>query len=109
MITVICPVYNEAAYISSVLDFFSKSLPEDKELILIDGNSADTTCSIIQQYQVTHPNIHLLHNPDRYVPFALNKAITAAKGDIIVRLDAHTDYALDYFERIVEAFEKNRS
>ena len=37
-----------------------------------------------------YPNIHLLHNPDRYVPYALNKAISAAKGEIIVRLDAHT-------------------
>ena len=80
MITVICPVYNEAAYISSVLDFFSKSLPAEKGAIIIDGNSSDNTCSIIEQYQLSHPNIHLLHNPDRYVPFALNKAIMAAKG-----------------------------
>jgi len=41
-----------------------------------------------------------LDNPKRIVPYALNKAIEAAKGDIIIRLDAHTDYAPDYFEKI---------
>lgn len=106
MISVICPVYNEAAYIESVLDFFIKAMPQNKELILVDGNSSDNTCDLINQYRTSHPNIHLLHNPDRYVPFALNKAITAAKGDIIVRLDAHTDYSLDYFQKIQETFDK---
>ena len=106
MISVICPVYNEAAYIVSVLDFFIKALPQNKELILVDGNSSDNTCDLINQYRTSHPNIHLLHNPDRYVPFALNKAITAAKGDIIVRLDAHTDYSSDYFQKIQETFDK---
>ena len=106
MISVICPVYNEAAYIVSVLDFFIKALPQNKELILVDGNSSDNTCDLINQYRTSHPNIHLFHNPDRYVPFALNKAITAAKGDIILRLDAHTDYSPDYFQKIQETFDK---
>jgi len=106
MITVICPVFNEAAYINSVLSFFTKAMPADKELILIDGNSTDATCALIKKYQEQHDNVHLLHNPDRYVPFALNKAIAVAKGDIIVRLDAHTDYNIHYFEKILETFKK---
>ncbi|MCW3106556.1 MAG: hypothetical protein JWQ09_1062 [Segetibacter sp.] len=109
MITVICPVYNEAAYIRSVLDFYVKALPAEKELILIDGSSSDATCAIIEEYRLLHNDIHLLHNPDRYVPFALNKAISAAKGDIIVRLDAHTNYDIHYFERIIETFEKTNA
>jgi GT2 family glycosyltransferase len=53
---------------------------------------------------VQHANIYLLNNPERIVPYALNKAIEAAKGDIIIRLDAHTDYSADYFVKIVETF-----
>lgn len=104
MITVICPVYNEAAYIRSLLDFFVAAKPADKELILIDGDSADDTRAIIEEYVVYHSNIRLLNNPERYVPYALNKAILAANGDIIVRLDAHTNYDVHYFEKIVETF-----
>ena len=106
MITAICPVYNEAAYINDLLEFFVKALPLEKELILVDGNSSDNTCSIIKEFQTRHKNIFLVDNPNRYVPYALNKAILAAKGDKIVRLDAHTRYSPDYFEKVVEAFNK---
>lgn len=104
MITVVCPVYNESKYIRNVLDFCIKAMPGEKEMIFIDGASVDDTTDIIKQYTTLHPNITLLHNERRIVPFALNKAITAAKGDIIIRLDAHTDYSPDYFEKIIETF-----
>ena len=104
MITIVCPVYNESKYIRNVLDFCIGAMPGEKELIFIDGASADDTPAIIQEYIAHYPNITLLHNERRIVPFALNKAITAAKGDIIVRLDAHTDYSPDYFEKIIETF-----
>ena len=106
MISVICPVYNESAYIKKLLDFYTTALPAHKELILVDGNSTDDTCIIIKQYMQQHADIHLLNNPHRIVPYALNKAIEAAKGDIIIRLDAHTDYSSDYFEKILETFAK---
>lgn len=104
MITVVCPVYNESKYIRNVLDFCINALPAEKEIIFIDGISTDDTGSIIQQYADKYPNVKLLNNEKRIVPFALNKAIQQAKGDIIVRLDAHTDYAPDYFEKIIETF-----
>ena len=34
-------------------------------------------------------------------PVALNRGIRAAKGDIIVRLDAHSKYPSDYFSVLV--------
>src|SRR5262249_21289065 len=32
----------------------------------------------------------------------LNRAVRAAKGDIIIRMDVHTEYAPDYVKRCVE-------
>ncbi len=104
MISVICPIYNESAYIKKLLDFYIDALPAEKELLLVDGNSKDDTCTIIKQYMAQHAGIYLLNNPQRIVPYALNKAIEAAKGDIIIRLDAHTDYSTDYFEKVLEVF-----
>jgi succinoglycan biosynthesis protein ExoA len=106
VITVICPVFNEEAYIRQVLDFFIGAQPENKELILIDGGSSDKTVAIIQDYQSRYPGIKLLYNPDKYVPFALNKAITSSHGDPVIRLDAHTVYSTDYFEAILRVFAK---
>ncbi len=105
-VTVICPVYNESKFIVNVLEFCVNAMPLDKEIFFVDGSSSDNTCELINQYAAKHSNIKLLHNPDRYVPYALNKAIRQATGDIVVRLDAHTLYANDYFEKIIEVFGK---
>jgi succinoglycan biosynthesis protein ExoA len=109
MISVICPCLNEKNYIRLLLDFFVNSSPQEKELILVDGGSDDGSIPIIENYLQKHPNISLLHNPRKYVPYALNMAIARAKGDIIVRLDAHTEYASDYFTQIIDCFENTRA
>jgi succinoglycan biosynthesis protein ExoA len=106
MITVICPVYNEEAYIGQVLRFYRDAAPADKELFVIDGGSSDRTCAIVLEWAAKDPNIHLIHNPDRYVPHALNLAIEASSGDPVIRLDAHTEYDADYFEAILNCFNR---
>ena len=104
-LSVICPCFNEEEYIEELLKFFISAKPAEKELLLVDGGSFDKTKSIIKSYQEKHQNIHLLNNPEKIVPYALNKAIPLCKADKIVRLDAHTKYAPDYFEKILETFE----
>ncbi|MEJ2507749.1 MAG: glycosyltransferase [Ignavibacteriaceae bacterium] len=83
---------------------FLNAKPGDKELLIVDGGSTDETCEIINGWTSKHNNIKLVENPDKYVPFALNKAIKMSSGDPIVRLDAHTEFAEDYFEKIIETF-----
>lgn len=106
LISVICPTLNEAQHIEKLLQFFVAAKPEDKELFIIDGNSQDRTRSIVQQWQQQYPNIHLLVNEKKYVPYALNIAIPQCKGQYIVRLDAHTEYEADYFEQVIATFNK---
>lgn len=103
-LSVVCPTFNEAAHIESLLAFFVAAEPTEKELWVIDGGSTDQTCALVTDWAAQHPNIHLLHNPNQTVPYALNLGIQAAQGDPIVRLDAHTRYAPDYFEAILRTF-----
>ena len=106
MLTVLCPTFNEENYIENVLRFFVESLPSDKELFIIDGGSTDGTIEIVKQWEKKNATIHLLHNPHKYVPQALNIGLRASTGKLIVRLDAHTVYSKNYFEKIIETFDK---
>jgi glycosyltransferase involved in cell wall biosynthesis len=105
VISIICPVYNEEHYLDKVLRFVTTASPSNKEIIFIDGMSKDRTVEILKKWQTSNPEIRIISNPQRTVPFALNLAIPVCTGQYIVRLDAHTDYAEDYFEQILKTFD----
>lgn len=109
MISVVCPVYNEEKYIGKVLEFFTTAAPSEKELFIVDGGSTDRTRDIVNEWSSRFPGIHLLDNPSKFVPFALNQAIPRCQGDIIVRLDAHTEYEADYFTSILDVFKQTNA
>lgn len=105
-LSVICPVRNEEEYIETVLAHFVRTEPRGKELFVVDGRSTDRTKEVVSKWIETNPNIYLLDNPEQYVPFALNKAIVQCHGRYLVRIDAHTEYADDYYSSILRVFAK---
>lgn len=108
MISVIVPLYNEEKYIAGCIDSILKQdFPKDDlEILLVDGMSTDKTRSIVNSYIEKYTFIHLLDNPNKIVPFAMNIGIKAAKGDIIIRLDGHASYPENYFSELVKWHEK---
>lgn len=103
MISVICPIYNEEKYIGKCIDsILRQDYPkEDMEVLLVDGMSIDRTREIALSYSKEYPFIHLYDNPNKIVPYAMNIGIQAAKGDIVIRLDAHAIYPDNYFSELV--------
>ena len=102
-VSIICPVYNEENYISACIEsILEQDFPKGKmEFLLIDGMSTDKTRNIIQHYAENNLFIKLLDNPDKIAPIALNMGIKAAKGNIIVRIDAHSSYPKNYISTLV--------
>ena len=64
---------------------------KDIEYIIIDGNSKDKTKSIIQKYK--SKLAHYISEPDLGIYDAMNKGITASKGDLIAILNSDDVYA----------------
>lgn len=77
------------------------------EVIIADGASEDDTRRVLLEAKKKNPELPLrvIDNPERIVSTGLNAAIRASRGEIILRMDAHTEYASDYVKRCVEALE----
>ncbi len=107
-VSVIIPAYNEQNYIQQAIEsLLANDYPrENLEIIVIDGNSTDQTAQIVKNLQKKHPNIKLLHNPGRITPISLNMGIRAAKGQIIIRADAHALYPENYISTLVTWLER---
>jgi succinoglycan biosynthesis protein ExoA len=104
MVSIISACRNEAAHIRDFLDsVIAQEVPDGGlEAIVADGLSDDGTASIVAGYAAAYPGrIRLVRNPGRFVSSGLNAAIREAKGEIIVRMDAHTIYAPDYVSTCV--------
>ena len=104
MLSVIVPIYQEEKYISKCIDsMLSQDYPKDDlEIILVDGMSKDRTREIVATYTAKYPFIRMIDNPERIAPCAMNHGIKEAKGDVIMRLDAHVYYPKNYFSLLVE-------
>jgi len=109
-VSLIVPCYNEQASIGLLLDAIRRqTCGLDKiEVIIADGMSTDGTREAIRDYASQHPelSIRLIENPKRIIPAALNTAIEAAEGNVIIRLDAHSAPKPDYVERCLTVLEE---
>src|SRR6266702_3845238 len=107
LISVVLPCRNEAGRIEAcIASILAQSPPEGgMEIIAADGMSTDGTRGYLDQMALRHPQLRVLSNPGRIVSTGLNAAIKAARGEIIVRMDAHTTYAPDYVRQCVDVLE----
>jgi succinoglycan biosynthesis protein ExoA len=108
-VSIIVPCYNEETTIGLLLSAIAKqTYPISSiEVIIADGLSSDRTRSVIAGYRQENPNLQvaIIDNPKRTIPAALNTAISIAKGNMIIRVDAHSVPKSDYVERCVQALE----
>jgi succinoglycan biosynthesis protein ExoA len=109
-VSVIVPCYNEQNTILLLLEaVYAQTFPRSQmEVVIADGLSKDGTRLQIADFQSSHPDLSLriVDNPGRTIPSALNRAIQAAQGEMIVRLDAHSVPQPDYVARCVTALEQ---
>lgn len=99
--------YNEERALPSLLeDVKRQSYPHsDMEVILVDSASTDKTKKVMQRFEKEDHDffrVAVLDNPDKKQAAGWNVAIKAAKGDIIMRIDAHTMIPGDFVEKNVE-------
>ncbi len=107
-VSVVMPCYNEREHIEHCLDsILANPYPPDRwEILIIDGMSSDGTREILTRYAANHPQLRMIDNPARSKPRAMNLAIEASKGDLVLRADCHAVYPPNYIESLVATLQR---
>lgn len=113
-VSVIIPCRNEEKFIKgciqSIVDF---EIPEDLavEIFVVDGLSTDQTVSIVNKMieEYSDFKIQLITNEKIYASYAMNLGIKYAKGDYVLRLDAHAVYPKNYLKLCYETSKRTNA
>ncbi len=104
LVSIIIPCRNEEMFIGPCIDsVLMNDYPKDRlELLVVDGESSDRTKDIVQGYCEKYSFISLLDNHRKIVSTALNIGIKRSKGEVIMRMDAHSAYEQDYISKCIK-------
>jgi glycosyltransferase involved in cell wall biosynthesis len=107
-VSIAMPCLDEARYIEGCLrSVVAQDYPADRlEILVADGGSTDGTRERVARLAAADPRLALVDNPDRLQAPGLNAAIRRSRGDVIVRMDVHCEYAPDFVRKCVEVLER---
>jgi succinoglycan biosynthesis protein ExoA len=104
-VSIVVPCYNEEGTIGFLLEaILRQSFPRpEMEVVIADGLSRDRTREVISDFGKAHPDLALrvVENGRQTIPSSLNLAMREARGEFLVRLDAHSIPIPEYVDRCV--------
>lgn len=108
LVTIAMPCLDEAGFIEPCLrSVQAQTYPRERiEILVADGGSTDGTRAILERLALEDPRIREIDNPDRVQAAGLNRILAEARGEIVVRMDVHCEYAPDYVEQCVTVLER---
>ena len=102
-VSVIVPARDAEATLGLALDrVLAQEYDGDIEVIVADGSDTPQTAEVVRQ----RPTVRLVPNPYKTIGFGINLAIREAKGDFLLRCDAHSFLPPGYVRRAVETLQR---
>lgn len=112
VVSFVMPVLNEEKYLErAVASVFEQDLPVgfSSEFIVALGPSTDQTNRIAKQLQLRYPELVLVDNPVGTTSVGLNLAIKSSNGEIIVRVDAHSQLTDGYVKTAIAILDADKA
>lgn len=107
LVSVIMPAYNQSDYISDAINSLLNQTYRNWEVVIVDDGSPDNVAEVVNSF--SDKRIQFYHTENRGVSAARNFAISKAKGDYILPLDADDTIEYTYLEKCIAHFLKNPS
>ena len=108
MVSIIVPVFNEAATLSALLDRV-EAIPLDKEILLVDDGSTDGSTEVVRARD-GRPGYRVFLNPsNRGKGFCVRMCIREARGDVILFQDADLEYCPEELPSLVAPIREGKA
>jgi len=103
-LSIVIPVYNEAATISKIVDLVrSVDAGMEKEILLVDDCSRDGTREVLEKMGRESSDLKVLfHEVNRGKGAALRTGFAAATGDVVLIQDADLEYDPHEYPRLLQ-------
>ena len=99
-LSIIVPCYNEEKTIQLIIDKILRQKYLDKEIIIIDDFSNDSTINILKN--INNKKIKVIYNDKNYGKgFCLRKGISTSNGEIIIIQDSDLEYDPEDYEKMI--------
>jgi len=100
-LSVVIPVYNEAATIRQLVDAV-RAVPIPKELVIVDDCSSDGTGDVLEVLAREYPDVRILrHARNAGKGAALRTGFAAVTGDFVVIQDADLEYEPQEYPKLL--------
>jgi glycosyltransferase involved in cell wall biosynthesis len=99
LISVIATVLNEGDNIRRLMDSLVAQSCQPDDVVIVDGGSRDNTVDVLREYEERLP-LRVILAPGSNISAGRNKAIAAARNDIIAVTDAGVALENDWLKRI---------
>jgi succinoglycan biosynthesis protein ExoA len=100
LVTVVIPASNEEGFVGGCLDSVLAQDYRSLQVLVVDGASTDGTTEEVRA-RMTDERVELLLNPRRNIPSSMNMALARARGQWLVRVDAHSTVGPGYVRTAV--------
>jgi cellulose synthase/poly-beta-1,6-N-acetylglucosamine synthase-like glycosyltransferase/peptidoglycan/xylan/chitin deacetylase (PgdA/CDA1 family)/spore germination protein YaaH len=107
-VSVIIPAYNEEKVIAITIERILGSDHADLEIIVVDDGSHDGTAALVRERFGAEKRVTLISVPNAGKANALNVGLARATCEIVVALDADTQFNRDTISRLARWFSDPR-
>ncbi len=112
-VSLVVTVFNEAASVGELLTTIAAQTRPPDEVVIVDGGSTDGTVELIRRLAEREPalrgRLRLLVAPGANIAAGRNRAIAAARHDLIAVTDAGVRLEPDWLARIVSPLERGEA
>ena len=103
-VTVLIPAHNEESVIVQTVTSVLLSDLNDIQVIVVDDGSADRTLELLKSNFGNNDAVQIIHQVNRGKAAALNNALSHARTDIVITIDADTEIESDAIRKLLRHF-----